>query len=62
MSNETMTREGLIWHASCVIAVMEGKRLYAAPGKSLVGDREYVLTLLKDVAKAIDTDGKVSVG
>lgn len=58
-----MTREELIWKIAAGIAKKEGKNFalaHAGSGLCLIDDREYVLSLIKQVAEAVDAGGKVT--
>lgn len=54
MSEGTLGREGLIWAAAKGIAAAEGKRLSSSSNLEANAEREYVLTLLRQVSAAVD--------
>lgn len=57
MSDQQLTREGLIWQAAKSIASAEGRQLIPSTMSAAETDREYVLTLLRQVAAAVDGKG-----
>ncbi|MCP1202245.1 MULTISPECIES: hypothetical protein [Acetobacter] len=54
MNDQQLTREGLIWQAAKSIASAEKKQLVPTSMGAANTDREYVLTLLRQVAAAVD--------
>ncbi|MFT8699262.1 hypothetical protein [Acetobacter orientalis] len=50
MSTEALNRESLIWKIAHQIALNEDK----TNGRIIVGDRQYILRLIKEVSAVID--------
>ena len=57
MSDQQLTREGLIWKLAQAISRAEGKAIDPGMGAKPAVSREYALTLVCAVADAVDGKG-----
>lgn len=54
MSDEALTREGLIWKVAQAISRSQGKTIDPGAGQKTSAERDYILKLIYEASNAVD--------